>query len=392
MLDGLNKLFPYSIVVSEPASSAGGSLAFAVVPRNGLLSLIRGVAMPTFLILSALLTISGCNRDEPTEPDTPKLGKRDYAWTADTLKYPGSFQTNMRSMYATSSHNIFIVGHNDINRGKMYHYDGQQWSPVLLTASEGGPIQGAIDLTAIHGNGPNNMWAVGEESYFDPLTGGFSDSSLVLHFDGIQWSKESVPKRRSLWCVAVLSTTQVFAGGRGGVIYIFDGALYTLFELGSEFFFSSIVAIAPNEVYAIGTRNDYAPPLDSAGAFLFRFNESAWIITDSVLFTPLAPPQHFGLRLVDNDGSLYSSAPDIYKYQLGQWEKLFTAPVTNFFASGANNMIAVGKSVYHFNGQDWSEFPQFRSSDWIYSDCYADGNEVFVLGTNGEFSFVLHGK
>jgi len=55
-------------------------------------------------------------------------------------------------------------------------------------------------------------------------------------------------------------------------------------------------------------------------------------------------------------------------------------------------MLAVGQSIYHFNGDDWYEYVQFRTSDWLYWDCYANGEEVFVLGTTGMKSFVLHGK
>lgn len=43
-----------------------------------------------------------CRKEAPPEPDTPKPGKQDYVWPIDTLDYPGSFQTGMRSMYATN--------------------------------------------------------------------------------------------------------------------------------------------------------------------------------------------------------------------------------------------------------------------------------------------------
>jgi len=255
-------------------------------------------------------------RKTPTEPENnPKPGKRDYVWTIDTLAYPGSFQTDMRSMYATSSDNVFIVGHNDINRGKMYRYNGQQWTPVQLTASEGGPIQGAIDLTAIHGSGPNDIWAVGEEIYYDPLTGRFSDSSLVIRYDGVQWRKINIPKRRTLWCVWVVSLNQVFAGSADGVLYKYDGAQWTTFEFGVEFFFNSVAGISSNVAYAMDNREDKVPPIDSSGTFLFRFDGNSWVVIDSIMRTPGASPQHFGYRLISYQGALYSSGPNIYKYE-----------------------------------------------------------------------------
>lgn len=347
--------------------------------------------LKTVLVGLVVLTQLTCKRNT-TGPGSLLPGKREYVWTIDTLAYPGSFQTDMRSMYATSSDNVYIVGHNDQNRGKMYHYNGQQWSPVILTASEGGLIQGAIDLTAIHGSGPNDIWAVGEETYYDPLTGRFSDTSLVIHYDGVQWRKVDLPKRRTLWCVWVVAPNQVFAGSADGVLYRYDGERWTTFELGVEFFLSSVVGISSNEAYAMGNREDKVAPIDSSGTFLFRFDGNSWHTIDSLMRTPGSPPQHFGYRLISNGGFLYSSAPNIYKYENNRWRKLFDGPVTTFSASGSNNMLAVGQSVYHFNGHDWYEYANFRSSNWLYHDCYANGEEVFVIGSTGFISIILHGK
>lgn len=346
--------------------------------------------LTTLIAVSLALAFFTCKRNT-VGPDDPKLGKRDYVWSIDTLTYPGSFQTNMRSMYGTGSDNVYIVGHNDINRGKMYRYNGQQWSAVVLTASEGGSIQGAIDLTEIHGSGPNDIWAVGEETYYDPITMQFSDSSLIIHYDGSQWRKVNIPKRRALYCVWAVAPNQVFAGSADGVLYQYDGASWTTFELG-EFFFSSIAGISVTQAYAMGHRNEVVPPIDSSGSFLFRFNGNSWVVIDSVMSIPGSPPRHFGFRLISYSGSLYSSGLDIYKYENSVWRKLFDGPVATFSAFGSNNIIAVGESVFHFNGQDWYEYLQFRTSDAGYWGCYFSGEEVFVVGTNGFISFILHGK
>ena len=108
--------------------------------------------MKYFIITIAftLLFLSMCCKDEPTKPpdDTTK-DPLTYTWTIDTLAYPGSMQTTMRDIWASSPTDVYVVGHNDQNRGLMYHYDGKSWSDVKLAASQGGQILGAMDLSAV---------------------------------------------------------------------------------------------------------------------------------------------------------------------------------------------------------------------------------------------------
>ncbi len=112
------------------------------------------------IISFSLLTCGNNGTAPPTDGVLP--GKRDYVWNIDTIAYPGSYQTNMQSMWAASANNIYIVGRNDQNRGKMYHYDGVRWTPVHLTATDGGTISGPIDLSAIYGLSDSSIWAVGD--------------------------------------------------------------------------------------------------------------------------------------------------------------------------------------------------------------------------------------
>ncbi len=68
------------------------------------------------VMLTLLFFAISCNTTEPPAEEGPKTGKRDYVWSSDTLLYPNSFQTTMRSIYGTASNNDYIVGHKDLNR------------------------------------------------------------------------------------------------------------------------------------------------------------------------------------------------------------------------------------------------------------------------------------
>lgn len=162
-----------------------------------------------------------CERPTEQKTDTPQLGKRDYTWNFDTLSYPNSSQTNMTSIYGTSASNVYVCGHNDQNRGFMFYYDGVGWSSVRLTTNEGGQIQKGMDLNAMHGSGVNNIWAVGYEGFWDEKNLRIVDSSLAIRYDSVQWKVSDIPVRGGeLYCVWVLSTASVWAGGGEGLVFI----------------------------------------------------------------------------------------------------------------------------------------------------------------------------
>lgn len=333
----------------------------------------------------------GC--DQPaTQPEPIKLGKRDYVWNTDTLMYPNSYQTNMRSIFGTSVNNVYVCGHNDQNRGMMYHFDGNRWSPVALTYSEGGPIQRGMDLNAMHGSGTNDIWAVGEEDYLSSGETGIIDSSLVIHHDGVQWKYCEIPDRgRALFCVHALSPSSVWAAGGGGLIFNWNGKGWTKYQVGKQYFIGSITALSENEAYAFGHVSDDVVPVDSAGSFLFQFVGTNWKVIDSVMSTPGAPIAHLGIELYSAQGYLYTASPNVYRKDGSRWIKLVDAQVGHMWQSASNNIVAVGRTAWHFNGLDWKEFASFDPS-FLWFNCYTDGNEVFIVGNNNYTTIIKHGK
>lgn len=321
------------------------------------------------------LAFSSCKQASPQSPSVITLGKRDYVWSRDTLFYQGMWQTAMQSMYGSSPNNVYVVGHCEDSRGRMWHYDGSQWQPVLIPTVWG-------YLNAIAGTNANNIWVVGAQI----------DSTLIARFNGVEWTKiTGFPRRGELWCVTVLSPTTVFAAGAEGILYRLNGSNWELYEVGRQYFISSIAAISANEAYAIGHVDDNAPPVDSAGSYLFQFNGSRWNKIDSVMLTPNPPPARIGGSGVYTfGGTLYTLGGGIYRREGPAWARLVTGSVGHMQQSGANHILAVGQSVLHFNGIDWKEFSALYP---VYGyDCFADGKEIFIVGNNGWQSFVIHGK
>jgi hypothetical protein len=346
--------------------------------------------MPTRRVLLLLLLVStallgshlSCKK--PTEPINQfKPGKRDYVWTIDTLSHPQSLVTAMRSMYGTSSTDVFVVGHCEVAAGRMWHYDGASWVPVNLSH-----ITGALE--AIDGSGPSDIWVAGAELYLDPNSGRIFDSSLVARYDGANWNKVTIPKSTGLRCISVFSPTSVWAGSSTGTVLRFDGNGWTKYELGEAFFIVSIAAVSQTEAFVVANREDRAPPLDSAGFFVFRFSGTGWTAIDTAMRTPGSPPRHFGLQLSAWDGVLYSLSPNIYRYAGSGWQTVLVAEVARMWKSGPNNIFAVGRRVFHYNGIDWIEFAQLYPV--FGHGCFTDGNEAFIVGNDHARTFVLHGR
>ena len=57
-----------------------------------------------------------------------------------------------------------------------------------------------------------------------------------------------------------------------------------------------------------------------------------------------------------------------------------------------DNLIAVGTSVWHWNGSDWYEFTNLPSVSFSKYTVWTDGREAFVVGTDGSNTYVLHGR
>jgi hypothetical protein len=335
------------------------------------------------LTILCLIVAFACKKDSPPEPPSIQLGKRDYTWTRDTLFYLGNAQTTMQSIYGTSGNNVYIVGHCEVSRGRMYHFDGTTWQPVNVSSIRGG-------FNAIGGSGASNIFVVGAISSVEPITNRLIDSCLVVQFAGATWTKLQATASGSLWCVSVVSPSSVWTGGSEGIILRLNGSTWETYRLGSEFFISSITALSHNEAYCMGHVEDYALPIDSSGSFLFRFDGTQWLRIDSVMRTPGAPPARFGLGVYSWNGVMYTIGPNIYQRQNGVWSKLVNAEVGHMSQSAVNNIFAVANTAWHYNGANWKHLDELGRVFGF--DCYADGKEVFIVGNDNLRTYVVHGK
>jgi hypothetical protein len=348
----------------------------------------------TSTLIVGLVVVSSCKKSPTDSGEDTGFGKRNYVWSIDTIAPQNSMQTAMTGIYGTSKSNVYVVGWNERYFGSMFRYDGSRWNIVPLTAQEGGTVTGNPQLYAIQGTGPNDIWAVGEDEYLDPVTGLIVDSSAAIHFNGVQWTRMVIPNRgTSLYGIWCLSPTQVWTSSSTGDIFRYDGAGWTKYSLGPIFFVGSIAALSTQEVYAVAQIHDTQLPVDSTGYYLFRFDGNTWTKIDSTMRIPGAAAGHVGAGLYAFGGVLYTISPDIYEHTGSEWNLLLSAQVGHMFQNAPNNAFAIGQSIYQFNGQDWEQLPGAMTlGGWPWLGVYAGAGEVFVVSNDNSKTYILHGR
>ena len=352
--------------------------------------------------LMCFLLLGGCNEKIV---DPPIKNPREYTWTIDTLAYPGSFQTNMRDIWASSPTDVYVVGHNFLNRGQMYHYDGKTWREILqIHPDERG--NAAIGLAAIFGFGPTDIWVVGQRIYVNPnRPPNYLDSSLVIHYDGRQWREQRIEGGRYLKAVWGNSPVSLWAGGWTKYIYRYDGALWQRDSLPitvqTDGFFQveAFEGTASGGVFAIG--NTHHNSTATTIHYFFQRRENRWIVVDSFFVAPGRIESKWGRVDLWSSPSatLYSCGKGVHRWTGSGWEILFDHPniLSRIAGTSDSNIFVVGHlgTVLHFNGRDWYQYGQFADPNAVLWGIWTDGKETIIVGHTADYpqrTLILRGK
>lgn len=330
-----------------------------------------------------------------SEPDDPPKNPRDYSWTADTLAYPGNELTKMRSIWGSSATDVYAAGRNWGPFGQMYHYDGEEWAEIHLRTEHGGNIAGLIDLFDIFGFGANDIWAVGVNYPSDsPET-----SRLVIHYDGNDWREVDAPAGGWLMTMGASGPNDLWVGGAYTTMLHYGGSSWKHHSLPlptsytSGFFAGpiSFTGNAPDNIYTIFTR--WVNP-----GYLLRYDGTEWAVEDSFNIS-----DHERLWM-SQSGTLYSTGDRLVSRWDGiSWETLLERDLLfrGISGTGDDNIFVVGQGfgyvpvVFHYNGIDWYEYPDFDTQESSLWDVWTDGREVFITGEMGFDTIrtiILHGR
>ncbi len=355
--------------------------------------------MKIIIILLIILGVTSCK--EKGVEITPPKDPRTYSWTADTIAYPGFFQTLMYDMWGSSPKDVYVVGHASENDGVMWHYDGNKWNDVILSQSKGGQIPGAFDLTTVFGINNLDIYAAGSSIRINPNPPpNFIDSSLIIHYDGTAWRKVNVYNGGSLRDIQGSSASNIIAGGRYNTLYSFNGSAWQKDSIdiqvpaGRSFHIESVNAGA-NVSYLVGYRS--FEDMSDLTYYFFEKVNAVWLKKDSTNFGK------FGEELFRSpSGALYSVGQGgVYKYVENSWTNIFnitSAYIYGIWGTSDDNIFIAGNfgTVYHFNGADWQRIETLNDSQTDYWAVWTDGTEAFVAGSifadGVQKTIVWHGK
>ena len=246
--------------------------------------------------LSAFLLTNSC--DNPSEPNDPPPGRRDYVWTVDTIN-PGYDYASLGRIWGSSAADVWAVGDGDA-LFRMWHYDGYKWTNYYKEATNSlevitpTSIWGTANYNVWMGSANSTMWryngtqwslygeykVVGYDrviiNNFDGISSndiygvGATDvynsntyKAVVMHYDGARWSFINVPDTKvSLGTVAVESKSGVLVtsgtvydpSGFVAKVYSWDGKELKELLSGSGW---SFVTKLNNEIFATLGRKIY---------------------------------------------------------------------------------------------------------------------------------------
>ena len=197
-------------------------------------------------------------------------------WSRLSVPRASGTDTAFTSVKAFSASDAWAVGEGGTSLHRLtlaMHWNGSQWTAVTT------PSPGTRNnwLTSVDGSGPADVWAVGYT--LNLPYGNRVRQSLVLHYNGTQWTQVTSPDSGStfLYDVAALSPSDAWAVGSGST-----GGAYVLRWNGNAWSsapapagllsLSSVTARSDSDVWVAGSDANSAPRVA-------HWNGSAWTVT-----------------------------------------------------------------------------------------------------------------
>lgn len=322
---------------------------------------------------------------------------------------------------ALSRNDVWAVGtsqrHSSPVQPLIEHWDGANWSAV-----DSPTLPGPAGLFEVDAVSPKDVWAIGQ---FNPNS---QLGTLIEHWDGYEWTIVPSPHPGSInglpqaevIDVDALSPNNVWAVGVSigptrteSFVMNWDGAVWSLVptpRLERSSGFSSILALAPTDVWAAGFVTD--PIYGNRESLVEHWDGINW----TVVPTPTLPQEFSAIGRLSAvsprdiwASGLYRTPEGGYQPYFEHWDgntwTIVPAPSKGFFAQlspvavGPNNVWAVGSSaaysnyqsgstlIEHWDGTSWSIVPSLNSgapNSALLGGAAASTEDIWAVG--GDFT------
>jgi hypothetical protein len=199
------------------------------------------------------------------------------SWTRSELGFPAT------DIWGASSDDVFVVGGSG-SGADIAHFDGSSWSRMdatggilwsvwgisgneVFAVGDGGTVlryDGASwNPMDFPGGGLTGVWAAAPDAVF-----GTSNGGGAWRYDGRAWNQTEVGGGWWVWGTSEhdvhyggisvsrgvwgSSPSDIFAVGRSGMIWHYDGASWTEMDSGTDKFLFGVWGTSPSDVYAVG--------------------------------------------------------------------------------------------------------------------------------------------
>jgi hypothetical protein len=207
---------------------------------------------------------------------------RGHGWVVRTTRaasgtIPGVFQ----GAAGRSARDVWAVGHTAVGNGQtlIAHWNGGGWRTVPS------PSPGSFAyLAGVAATATTDAWAVGSASLSPVGSASPSQQALILHWDGVLWTRVAVPALGSvaeLRAVAATSAGNVWAVGSAGsraLILHWDGAAWTRMP-GPAGELGGVAASSPSNAWAVGSTRNFR-------TLILHWNGRVWSRVPSPSRTP----------------------------------------------------------------------------------------------------------
>ncbi|MGA7730003.1 MAG: hypothetical protein WCD37_01895 [Chloroflexia bacterium] len=229
------------------------------------------------------------------------------------------------------------------------------------------------NIRGISASSPSDVWAVGSLSNLVPGSG---RSPLIMHYGGTGWeimATDVITQRFFLEDVAALAPNNVWAvgsyyGNTPGIgtpynklIIHWDGKAWSVSLKGGPGEVNGVWATAPDDVWAVGEmgRDRYA-----GIATVYHWDGRAWSET------PIRTNYLNDVVALSRE-DVWVTGSDTFHWDGNQWTRSAahdSREMQGLVALGANDVWTVGVatqgvSIQHWNGLAWTEFPSIAERD-----------------------------
>jgi hypothetical protein len=351
-------------------------------------------------------------------------------WSAVSGPSIGRAGGTLAGVSARSAGDVWAVGYTEtggtsnqplVRQPLIEHWNGSSWgivaSPTIPVAS-GSPAYN--ELNAVTALSANNVWAVGSDSSHYPT------QALIEHWDGSHWTLVSGANPdgndNTLSGIAAVSANDIWAVGHGplnqplgcgvpnGVlIEHWDGSHWSSVPFAKPpsnpylYSFSSVTAVASNDVWAVGGVLAYSTGSSAAFTPLIEhWDGSSWSIVSGPAngttqgLSGIAAAGGMVWAVGQSEAAGGPGATQVEQWNGAQWA-LVSSPSPGTLANAlngvtalaANDVWAVGGSAggtlaEHWNGAGWSVTPSPNggaTDDVLNGVAAASSSDVWAVGS-----------